>query len=110
MGEGREIIDSIGTWCLARTCTQPCARLTSPDVSPVTRHRGAEGEGMSWEARRPLLAGLLGLGISHEGKKGICFVATRASGSRHRWCFWQSPALTRAYLLLFRDTSRCSLL
>ena len=108
--EGREIVDSIRTWCVARTCTQPCARLTSPGVSPVTRHRGEKGEGMSWEAGQPLLAGLFGLGFSCEGKKGICFVATRASGWRHSWCFWQSPALSKAYLLLFRDTSRCSLL
>lgn len=88
----------------------PRARLMSPSVSPVTRHRGDEGEGRSWESRQPFLAGLPGLVFSCEGKKGICFVVTGASGWKHSWCSWQSLALSKAYLLLFQDTSRCSLL
>ena len=101
---------NLGAWCLARTCPQSCARLTSPSMRPVTRRRGDEAAEGSWEARQPLLAGLLGLGFSCGGKKEICFVAAGASGWKHGWCSWQSPALSRAYLLPFRDTSRCSLL
>lgn len=52
--EGKEIIDHLGTWCLASTCIHPRARVRSRGGSPLTGHTGGEGEGRSWEAGQPL--------------------------------------------------------
>lgn len=98
--EGREVMDNLGAWCLARTCPQSCARLTSPSVRPVTGRRGDEAAARSWEARQPLLVGLPGLGFSCGGKKEICFVAAGASGWK-RLVFLAIPGTLQSLFVAF---------